>query len=137
MTDAKEIARRYIDEVWNQGKSSAVDQIVAANVVGHVAGKEIRGAETIRQRLSNLRGAFSDVRFTVEDTVAEGDKVVVRWKFRGRNTGAYMGAKATGKAVNITGMNLFRIAGGKIQELWVEADDLGELRQLGLVKEPK
>jgi len=106
-------------------------------VVGHVGGKEIRGAETIRQRLSNLRGAFSDVRFTVEDTVAEGDKVVVRWTFRGRNTGAYMGAKATGKAVNITGMNLFRIAGGKIQELWVEADDLGELRQLGLVKEPK
>ena len=137
MADAREIARRYIDEVWNQGKSSAVDQIVAANVVGHVGGKEIRGAETIRQRLSNLRGAFSDVRFTVEDTVAEGDKVVVRWTFRGRNTGAYMGAKATGKAVNITGMNLFRITGGKIQELWVEADDLGELRQLGLVKEPK
>jgi steroid delta-isomerase-like uncharacterized protein len=137
MDDTKAIARRYIEEVWNQGKSSAVGKIVAANVVGHVGGTDIRGAETIRKRLNALRTAFSDVQFTVEDSIADGDKVFVRWTFRGRNTGAYMGAKATGKSVTVTGMNLFRIEGGKIQELWVQADDLGELRQLGLVKEPK
>jgi predicted ester cyclase len=89
-----------------------------------------------KQRSKGLRSIYSDVTFTMEDQIADGDKVVIRWTFRGKHVGEYMGAKPTGKEVTATGMNLFRLADGKIAEVWVASDDLGELQQLGVITLP-
>ena len=133
----KTVTRRYFEELWNQNDLAVIDEILASEVEGHVAGQTIRGADTFRQRAQTLRTIYSDPHFTVEDQIAEGDKVLVRWTLRGKHTGEYMGAKPTGKEVVSTGMNLFRLADGKIEELWVESDDLGELQQLSVVTLPK
>jgi predicted ester cyclase len=133
----KVVTRRYFEELWTQNNLAVIDEIIAPDVVGTSAGQTFRGADTLRQRTKNLRAIYSDVRFAVEDQIAETEKVLVRWTFRGRHTGEYMGAKPTGKEVVATGMNLFRLAGGRIEEIWVESDDLGELQQLGVVTLPK
>ena len=133
----KTTTRRYFEELWTQNNLAVIDQIIAPDVVGHVAGQTFRGADTLRQRAKNLRGIYSEARFTVEDQIAEGDQALVRWSFRGKHTGEFMGARPTGKEIVATGMNLFRLAGGRIEEIWVESDDLGELQQLGVITLPK
>jgi len=133
----KAVTRRYFEELWTQNNVAVIDEIIAPDVVGHVAGQTFRNADMLRKRAGNLRAIYSDVRISVEDQIAEGDKVLVRWTFRGRHTGKHLDAEPTGGEVLTTGMNLFRLAGGKIAELWVESDDLGELQQLGVVTLPK
>jgi predicted ester cyclase len=130
------VTRRYFEEFWTQNRLAVIDEIVAPDVVGHVAGQDFRSADTLRQRARHLRTIYSDVRIAVEDQIAEGDKVLVRWTFRGRHTGKHLDAEPTGAEVVTTGMNLFRFAGDRIAEVWVESDDLGELRQLGVVTLP-
>lgn len=133
----KAITRRYFEELWNQNSLAVIDEIIAPGVVGHASGQTFRGADALRQRSRNLRSIYSDVRFDMEDQIAEGDKVLVRWTFRGKHTGEHLGAPPSGKEVTATGMNLFRLANRKIQEVWVESDDLGELQQLGVFTLPK
>jgi steroid delta-isomerase-like uncharacterized protein len=131
------LARRYFDDIWNRRDIAAIDQVVAANVVGHVNATTLHGKEVLKTRVGALAAAYPDRRFTIEDLVADRDRVVVRWTFEGTNTGPLYGNPATGRRVSVTGMNLFRVAAGRITELWVSADDLGELEQLGLVTAPK
>jgi predicted ester cyclase len=80
--------------------------------------------------------AFPDVRMTVEDGFAEGDKVVVRWTGRGAHTGELMGIPPTGKQVTVTGIDVYRVAGGKLVERWGEFDQMGMMQQLGVVPLP-
>jgi steroid delta-isomerase-like uncharacterized protein len=77
--------------------------------------------------------AFPDLHFTIEDMVAEGDKVVVRWIVRGTHRGTFQDIPPTGKAVTLTGISLFRVANGRGVEVWTDADYLGMLQQLGVV----
>jgi steroid delta-isomerase-like uncharacterized protein len=80
--------------------------------------------------------AFPDLHFTIEDMVAEGDEVVVRWSLRGTRLGNYQGRPPTGKPVSVTGISPFRLADGKIQEITVSMDRLGLSQQLGWLPEP-
>ena len=112
------IARRYLADFWNLGDTSAISEIVAVDAVGHVAGERITaGPKMLLARRASLLGIYTNPTFTLEDEIAAGDKVVLRWTFRGKHTG----------------INIFRIVDGKIAELWVESDDLGEQRQLGVI----
>lgn len=129
----KTIARRYFEDVWNRGDLAAIDVIVASNAAGHAAGLSLAGTGVLRQRVTDTRVAYPDLRFTVEDVFAENDRVLVRWTFSGTHTGSYMGYPGTGRSVSVTGMNVFRLAGGRIVELWTNGDDLGELQQLGIL----
>jgi predicted ester cyclase len=129
----KTIVRRYFDELWNQNNLTVIDEILAPEVEGHVAAQTFRGASVFQQRVQSLRMIYAAPHFTVEDQIAEGDKVLVRWTLRGKHTGEYLGVSPTGKEVVSTGMNLFRLVNGKIAEVWVESDDLGELQQLGVI----
>ncbi|MBI5651893.1 MAG: ester cyclase [Chloroflexi bacterium] len=131
----KTITRRYFEELWNKSNAALIPDLVAADVTGHVfeGGEQIvQGAELLKQRVGNLRQVYSNANFRVEDQIAEGDRVVVRWTLNATNTGDLMGRKATGKNIAVTGTNTFRIANGKIAEIWVNADDLAELKQLGV-----
>lgn len=93
---------------------------------------EVRG-EAYRELLTSQFNAFPDGRYTIEDQVAEGDRVVVRWSFTGTQKGEMLGIAPTGKRVTMTGISIIRLVGGKIVEAWEEWDNFGMLQQLGVV----
>jgi steroid delta-isomerase-like uncharacterized protein len=134
----KAIARRLIEEAWNKGEPAAVDALVDPAYVGHFAiqREPLRGPEAYKGFIAGLLAAFPDLQFTVEDIVAEGDKVAIRWTNRGTHGGALMGVPPTGRRVEASGIWIHRLAGGKVVEEWGESDVLGMLQQLGVVPAP-
>jgi steroid delta-isomerase-like uncharacterized protein len=135
--DNKALMRRWYEEVFNQKNIAAIDEFVAPNVVDHLVPPGMPGGiEGTRQGVNMYLTAFPDLHLTIEDMIAEGDKVVDRQTARGTHQGAFMGIPPTGKQVTVTAMNISRIADGKIVEHWVELDTLGMLQQLGVVPMP-
>ena len=130
----KAIPRRLFEEVWNQGKLDVINEIFAADYVGHMPGSpDIHGPEGYKQFVTMYRTAFQDAKFTVEDQVAEGDKVVTRWSSTSTHKGDFMGIPPTGVQETHTGITIERIAGGKFVETWIKWDALGMLQQLGVI----
>lgn len=130
----KLLAQRVWEEVWHQGQLSRINDLFTTDFVRHdPGGRDLQGTEQNRQFISTLRAAFPDVHYTVEDQIAEGDKVVVRYRFRGTHLGAFQGMPPTGKQVTYTGILIYRIAGSQIAEQWTELDLLGFLQQLGVL----
>lgn len=128
----KELVRRYWDEVWTAGGDARVDELLAADEVHHWGvGGDTVGHDAFAERLRAFLTAFPNFAIRVDHLVAEGDQVVSRWTATGTHEGAWLGIAATGRRVEYSGMNLFRIACGKIAESWGEADHLGLLRQIG------
>jgi steroid delta-isomerase-like uncharacterized protein len=84
-----------------------------------------------------LRQAFPDLQITVEDQIAEGDKVATRWRGRGTHQGDFLGIPSTGRPMEIAGITIFRLADGKIVESWGNPDNLGMLVQLGVISLPE
>lgn len=134
----KAVPRRVYEEVLNQKNLDLVDELFSPEYVNHdpTSPEEMRGPESIKQFFSAYLAAFPDLRFTVEDQVAEGDKVVSRWTSGGTNRGELMGAAPTGRRVEFTGITISRISDGRIAEDWTSYDALGMMRQLGLIPEP-
>lgn len=134
----KALIRRAVDEVWNRGNYAALAEIVANDFVVHMPtpADDIRGRDGVTHFFVALREAFPDLRFTVEDQIADGDRVVTRWTASGTHTGAFQGIPPTGTQVRLTGIDIDRIADGKVLECWTSGDDLGLLRQLGMVPRP-
>jgi predicted ester cyclase len=130
----KIVARRYLEDFWNGDDPPVIAEIAVADVIGHpTPGETLQGRDILVQRHAGLRRIYGDPRFAVEDLIAEDDKVLLRWSFTGKHIGTIMGVEPAGKQITVGGMNLFQIADGKIVEFWVNADDLGELQQLGAV----
>jgi steroid delta-isomerase-like uncharacterized protein len=130
----KAIARRDFEEVWNQGNLSAIDEIYTTDYIRHdaVIG-DTQGPEGVKQVVTMYYTAFPDLHLTIEDIIAEGDKVAYRWTGSGTHKGELMGIAPTGKHGTMTGINIFRIASGKIVEGWISSDALGMLQQLGVI----
>src|SRR5437867_54234 len=127
----KAIVREYINEVWAKGNLNLVDKFIAPNFVGHRVGRPAaEGREGFKQMLMSVRSAFADPQYTIEDLIAEGDKVVTRWSFRGTHQQELMGIAPTGKRVEVTGTITYRLANGQIEEWWEHIDYLGMLQQL-------
>lgn len=133
----KQIARRLIDEVWGKRNLDAIDELVSPDYVGHepTQPKPIRGPAGFREFVGVYLTAFPDGRITIEDQVAEGDRVATRWTGRGTHTGDLMGITPTGKEVTVSGLTIDRLADGKIVESWQLFDALGMLVQLGAIPE--
>ena len=132
----KALSRRGLEEVWHQGKLEVIDELVAANFVFNnptLPGGKVTGPEAYKQWVQMNRAAFPDVRLTVNDQVAEGDKLVTRWTVTGTHKGALMGIAPTGKRVTGTGITIEHSRGGKVVESWENGDALGILQQLGVV----
>ena len=128
----KSITRRVYEEGLNQGRFEVP---YSADFVGHGGRRTFTHADGMAEA-KGWREAFPDLNITVDKQVAERDLVVVRWTARGTNTGAGNGFPATGRAVEITGTTLFRMADGRIAEEWTCADSLGLMKQLGLLATP-
>jgi steroid delta-isomerase-like uncharacterized protein len=129
----KTLARRWFEDLFNRGDLDAAQEILSAEFVDHLPREEERGLEELKQYIMKYRAAFPDIRDTIDELVAEGEKVVVRWTSRGSHQGEFMGVAPTGRLVTFGGMRLFRIAENKIAESWVNIDQLGLLEQLGIV----
>lgn len=133
----KAIARRVFEDVWNKNNLDAIDELYAPDVVNHELPPGLpSGAEGTKAYFGMFLAAFPNTQMTVEDQVAEGDKVVTRWTARGTHTGELMGIPPTGKQVTVTGIGLDRIAGGRIVEEWGEFDMMSMMQQLGVVPPP-
>ena len=130
----KLLVRRTFDEVWSKGDLDVMDELFSPDVVRHFAsGSETRGLDALRDRLRDHRAAFPDWSETVEQIVAEGDLVMVRFASTGTNHGSFQGNPPTGRPISISEMTIFRISGGKIAEQWLIPDLLSLHEQLGLL----
>ena len=126
--DHKAIVRRFFEEVWNQQKLDVVDEIFALNVI--LNGTSV-SREAIKQLIIARRAAFPDIHVTVDDQVAEGDKVSTRRTWQATHQGSYRGLAATGKRVRWTQISIVRFAESRVVEDWAVADELSILQQLG------
>ncbi len=132
--ELKAIATQFFDEVWNQHDIGAIDRLFAPSFVDHyLSVPRTADREGFKQECAFYLTAMPDTSLTIEDQIAEGDLVVSRVVFRGTNTGPFGPMPPTGKATEVTGCIILRIADWLIVERWGNIDDLGALRQLGLV----
>jgi steroid delta-isomerase-like uncharacterized protein len=136
----KEKVRRLMEESLGGGKPELVDELLDADFVRYdpyIAAGEVRGAQTVKENIVWFRNAFPDLSCTVEEQVAEDDKVVSRWTLRGTHRGDFFGIAGTGNRVEFTGIQIDRFdESGKIVEERAEFDLLGAMRQMGANLEP-
>ena len=133
--DNATILRRWFEEVWNQGREATIDELLAPDAIGHDlggAGQNHVGPAAFKPFWAQLRGAFPDMRFSIDDVVSEGTKVAGRWTATMTHQGDTLGVAATHKKLTITGMIFLRIEGGRIHEGWNSWDQLAMARELGL-----
>jgi steroid delta-isomerase-like uncharacterized protein len=137
----KAIARREMEELFNHtGNLDVADEIYAPDFVGHepTQPEDLHGVEAARQFAATMRSAFPDLTCTIEDQVAEGDKVVTRWRGRGTHQGETEElGPPSGNRLEITGISIERFSEGKIAESWDTYDALGMMQQLGMIPEPQ
>jgi steroid delta-isomerase-like uncharacterized protein len=131
--DNKAFMRRVFEEVYNQRNLAVLDDVCVPDFVVHYPSRTIQGLEAYKHFVSLLFAAFPDGRLSIEDMIAEGDRVVVRYTYRGTHQGDYMGIPPTGKQFTTTAIVITRIANGKGIEGWINGDDLGRLQQLGVI----
>jgi steroid delta-isomerase-like uncharacterized protein len=133
--DLKAFIRRWFTEVWNEGREAAIDEMFAEDGVAYglsdEAGAPLRGASGFKPFFRNFRGAFPDIEVSVEDTIAEGDRVAARCIVRATHAGDNLGFAATGKTVEITGIAIVRVRDGRIVEAWNNFDFMSMFQQLG------
>jgi len=131
----KAVIRKFVDEVLVGGNLSLVEEVFDPGYVAHDPSNPWRqgGLEGARAFLGEFHKGLSDRAYIVEDMIEEGDLVMYRWTMRGRQTGPFMGIPPTGRSIEITGMDAFRLRNGKIVESWVAADALKMLQQLGIL----
>jgi steroid delta-isomerase-like uncharacterized protein len=129
--------RRLFGEVWNKGRVAVADELFAPTYHHHDSTMSDvgRGPESEKKRVTLYRNAFPDIRFTIEDLLAEGETVVARWSCRGTHKGEFDGIAPTGKQFNITGLSIARFTNGKMFEGYVNWDALSLMQQLGVVPE--
>jgi steroid delta-isomerase-like uncharacterized protein len=134
----KAVVRRLFDEVLNQHNLALIDQLYAPNYVSHALPPALpANREGTKQFLGDYFRAFPDLQFSIEDMIAEGDRVVVRYTGRGTHQGDLMGIAPTGKQATASAVVIVRIEEGKVAEDWLNLDQLGLLQQLGVIPPPE
>ena len=123
----KELIRRYFEEGWNAGNLEVAVDSFSNGYVNHNPGLPGMppGHEGIRMLMGAFRAVFPDIHYSVEDMVAEGDTVATRWTMTGSQQGEFLGIPPSGKRVAVAGIQIDRIADGKIVEHWRETDIMG------------
>ena len=128
----KAFIRRFYEEVWNRRRYGATFEFFASDGVRHELSGPVRGgAGGIARNAEVWCAAFPDTRCTVEDVIAEGDRVVARWTMTATHQGEWRGVPPTGNQIRFQGVNIYRLEGGKVAEIWNFRDDLGLFEQLG------
>ena len=133
----KEILQHTVDDFWNQRDVGAIDELYATDYLGHdPSGLHGATLDEFKQSTAGLFTAFPDFHLTIDDEIAEGDKVAKVWTVTGTHRGDFKGIPPTENHITITGINFYRIADGKVVETWWSSDALGMLGQLGVIPPP-
>jgi len=133
----KALVRRIPEELWSEGDMAVADTVLADDFVNHnPAFGHAPTREGYKETVAQFRAAFPDFRMAVEDLIAEGDKVVLRFRATGTQRGPFGAFPPGGRAIDFTGTGAWRIAGGRVAEHWVNGDLLGMLQQLGATVAP-
>ncbi len=131
----KALIRRWFEEVWNQGRADAIDEMLAPGAPCHGLSEDpampLKGPEDFKPFHTVFRGAFPDVQVVVEDAIAEDDKVVARCSVRGKHTGDHLGIAASNAPVEFTGIGIGRVKDGKFVETWNNFDFQTMNQQIG------
>jgi steroid delta-isomerase-like uncharacterized protein len=141
LQENKAIVQRILSEFWQKGNVAVLDELLAADCINHEqSNPELRGKEACKQwatdvRVANRQG-FPDFEITVEDMVAEDDKVVKRFVFQGTHSGQFAGIPPTGKRVTMRGITLYRLTQGRVSEIYWNYDVFGLLQQVGAIPAP-
>jgi predicted ester cyclase len=137
--DNKAIGRRWGEEVWGKADVSVADQLAHPDitVAYPLLPETVHGIEAFKQVLAMVKGSLPDLHGSVDELIAEGDKVVIRWTMAGTQQGAFGSIPPTGKSVSWTGISICRIVDGKVIEDRGEEDGLGLMQQLGVVPTPE
>lgn len=127
------LVRRIYEEAFNGGRLDILDELVADAYEAPDGG---RGAAAVRTNIADIRAGFPDIRFTIEDLIAEGDRVVVRWSWVATHRATFRGIAPTGKRITNSGIAIYQLRDGKIVRSWLETDRLGVMQQLGAAQAP-
>jgi steroid delta-isomerase-like uncharacterized protein len=132
--DNKALARRLFEEVWNEGNLALIDELFAPNFLFHDPDDpQVRTLEDYKRLITEFRSAFPDGHHTIDEMIAAGDQVVVRWTYSGTQQGAFQGIPPTGKQVEFTGISIIRFEEDKFGSTWLQSDTLTFLQQLGVI----
>jgi steroid delta-isomerase-like uncharacterized protein len=134
----KALVRRALDEVWSKGNVDLIDQLLTPDCTIFSSpgfrrpNEKSSGHGSVKQFVTSNRGAFPDLQLTIDDLVAEQDKVVARFTVSGTHKAEFLGHRPTGKRAQVSGISVFYIAGDKIREVWGVIDSAGLMEQLGM-----
>ena len=129
----KELAQAFHRRLWAEGDIGVVEELIAADATTHWGDSESNAVAAIRADVERYFTAFTDVHTSIDELVGEEDKVVLRWSTTGTHTGPYGKVSPTGRVVTMTGVDIYRLEGGRIVEVWSMWDALAAYQQLGLV----
>jgi steroid delta-isomerase-like uncharacterized protein len=133
----KALVERFVEEFWNEGNTSAADELMALDAEIHMPTGEVVDVDGLKGFAGTFRESFPDWHSTFEELVAEGDRVAERWTGRGTHQGELQGIPPTGKRVEVPGSVFYRIVGGKIVEFRGQLDMMGLMQQLGVIAPPQ
>lgn len=130
----RQVIRRLVEEVFNQHNLDLVDALIAPDYTDHAAlPGQSQGRAVVRETAIRHREAFPDLRWVIHDLIAEEDRVALRWSAAGTHRGTYSGVPATGRHIAFGGLTMYRLRGGQVIDEWVAWDELGILRQMGVI----
>ena len=127
----KALVRRFIDQVFLKGDLGAVDELLADDFVPHTWGNVGGGTDELKAAIERVSAGLSEPSMTIDDMIAEDDKVAVRLTSHATQTGEFMGMPPSGNSYTIDEIHIFRLREGKVVEHWHQADFMGMMRQLG------
>jgi steroid delta-isomerase-like uncharacterized protein len=139
MQENAKLVHRWFEEVWNQAREETINELFASDAVAYGLGEtdvDVQGPAQFKTFFHNFRTTFPDIHITIEDTIADGDKVTVRLVLEGTHQGDGLGIPPTGRRVRVAGIVIAKITGGQIVAGWNSWDQLGLLRQLGALPAP-
>ena len=135
--ESKALVRRFVEEFWNEGNTATADELMAVDAAIHMPTGELVNFDGLKGFAGTWRESFPDWHSTVEDLIAEGDRVAERWTGRGTHRGELQGIPPTGKRVEAPGSVFYRIVNGKIVEFRGQLDMMGLMQQLGVTPSPQ
>lgn len=132
----KAVVRKWIEQGWNKHNINMIDETYLPNFTQHGGGPDLKSAAELKAFVADYLKAFPDLTFTIEDLVAEGDRVVWRFLATATHQGPLMSIPPTGRTASVTGIVVFRIANDRIAEGWLNLDVLTMLQQIGAIPVP-
>jgi steroid delta-isomerase-like uncharacterized protein len=127
----KAVVRRFVEEIFVAGRIEAVDELVAPDFVAHTWPSTGDPRGDLKRAMERVAAGLADADFTIEDMIAEGDRVAVRLTARATQVGPFMGLPPSGRRYEIGEIHIFRVRDGRVVEHWHQFDQLGLMRQLG------